>query len=186
MLKSADRIASARIYSEAPSPLLPLHLDLLEYFGVADPMDLLNVASLTGTFVENLSVGEATSKRNAFMAGAARILLSYAFPEDGAHSIRCYGTTATGASHQEALGIVTSSINSLLDMTLDLLGDGTVVDPRHSALVLGGGLWQSERFRALFEEGLRERSLSFRASMVVSDAAAAGVRALANLVFGQE
>ncbi|XAO27205.1 hypothetical protein I312_106047 [Cryptococcus bacillisporus CA1280] len=84
LLSLSDRHASSGIYSTPPPPFLPLHNDLLAYFGTSNPLDLINVASLTasGMAEPTESVGEATSRRNALLAGAARVVFKHAFPGD--------------------------------------------------------------------------------------------------------
>ncbi|OCF37648.1 hypothetical protein I316_00775 [Kwoniella heveanensis BCC8398] len=83
ILALADRQASSAIYSGPPPALLPLHRDLLDYFGTSDPADLITLASLAGPSSEGLDAGEATSRRNAKIAGAARVVFRWAFPDDG-------------------------------------------------------------------------------------------------------
>ncbi|WVQ97614.1 hypothetical protein IAU59_004728 [Kwoniella sp. CBS 9459] len=83
ILALADRQASSAIFSGPTPPLLPLHRDLLDYFGTSDPANLITLASLAGPSNEGLNAGEATSRRNAKIAGAARIVFRWAFPEDG-------------------------------------------------------------------------------------------------------
>ncbi|ODN90194.1 hypothetical protein L198_06212 [Cryptococcus wingfieldii CBS 7118] len=83
LLSLSDRLSSSSIYSSPPPPLLPLHQDLLDYFGVTDPLELIGLVSLGGEVGSlGMGVGEAVGKRNALIAGAARIVFRYAFPHD--------------------------------------------------------------------------------------------------------
>jgi hypothetical protein len=160
-------------------------------------MDLISIVSLTGPFVEGLSVGEATAKRNAIMAGAARVVFKWAFPEDQGDNpppsppasdepmSSPTGDDPIAASHAEALGLAKSAIRSLIQLTVDLLGDGTVVKPESTALALGGGLWMSNGYRSLLQEGLRKEGVVFRQTVVVGDAAGAGAAGLARVEFGE-
>ncbi|WVF70290.1 hypothetical protein IAT40_005079 [Kwoniella sp. CBS 6097] len=83
ILALADRQASSAIFSCPTPTLLPLHRDLLDYFGTSDPADLITLASLAGPSNQGLDAGEATSQRNAKIAGAARVVFRWAFPDDG-------------------------------------------------------------------------------------------------------
>jgi hypothetical protein len=205
LLFTADRLSSSPIYAAAARPLLPLHNDLLAYFGVPHPMDLISIVSLTGPFVEGLSVGEATAKRNAFMAGAARVVFKWAFPEDAGTTVPPSPPASDGsassfshtldsqpndddpvaASHAEALRLARSAVRSLIELTIDLLGDGSIVRPESTALALGGGLWMSKGYRNLLLEGLRKEGVVFRETVVVGDAAGAGAAGLAKVEFGE-
>ena len=155
-------------------------------------MDLINIVSLTGPFVEGLSIGEATAKRNAFMAGAARVVFKWAFPDDGNTLPPSPPATESSndeedpmaASHSEALGLATKAVKALIELTLELLGDRSVVKPESTALALGGGLWMSKGYRTLLQDGLKKEGVVFRQMLLVSDAAGAGAVGLASVEFG--
>jgi len=84
LLMHADQRASIQVYSEPPPPLLPFHQDLLDYFNVEDPMDLIEVVSHTDRWIGPgvSDPGQVASRRNAMLAGAARIVLRWAFSND--------------------------------------------------------------------------------------------------------
>ncbi|WVQ77015.1 hypothetical protein IAR50_006694 [Cryptococcus sp. DSM 104548] len=82
LLSLSDRLSSSSIYSSPPPPLLPLHQDLLDYFGVTDPVELIGLMSLGESELLGLGMGEAVGRRNALVAGAARVVFRYAFPND--------------------------------------------------------------------------------------------------------
>ncbi|TYJ54842.1 hypothetical protein B9479_004513 [Cryptococcus floricola] len=82
LLSLSDRLSSSSIYSSPPPPLLPLHQDLLDYFGVTDPLELIGLVSLGEAESLGMGVGEAVGRRNALIAGAARIVFRHAFPHD--------------------------------------------------------------------------------------------------------
>lgn len=191
-------------------------------------MDLINVVSLNDNTFNGVSIGTATAKRNALMAGAARIVFRHAFPADCSsspviaapmranvnintnanggipspplsdssidqavtlpnghgHSADTAEVTANDNSQKEALKIARSAIRSLIDLTLDLLGDGSVVRPETTALSLGGGLWQSPGYRGLLLDGLKNEGVVFREFMVIADAAGEGARGVAQVEFG--
>lgn len=165
-------------------------------------MDIINVVSLNDNTFSGVSIGTATARRNALMAGAARIVFRHAFPADrqfppspplseGGYE-NGHGCNGNGngngheddGSRKEALKIARSAIRSLVDLTLDLLGDGSVVCPRTTALALGGGLWQSEGYRSLLIKGLKSEGVEFRDCILVGDAAGVGARGLASVEFG--
>ncbi|WRT64330.1 uncharacterized protein IL334_001262 [Kwoniella shivajii] len=82
VLSLADRQASTSVYSSVTPSMLPLHRDILRHFGTTDPAELINLASLSNGAFEGSDIGEATSKRNAMIASAARVILKWAFPGD--------------------------------------------------------------------------------------------------------
>lgn len=201
------------MYSSTAPCQLALHRDLLDYFGTDDYMDIINVVSLNDNTFSGVSIGTATARRNALMAGAARIVFRHAFPEEQndtapiaparisvpngkppspplseTESSVSADTPAKAmsdpGSHAEALNIARSAVRSLIDLTLDLLGDRTVVQPETTALSLGGGLWQCAGYRELMLAGLAKEGVRFREFMVVSDAAGVGARGLAQVEFG--
>lgn len=105
-------------------------------------MDLIGICSLTGPSNSDLSIGDATAKRNAYMAGVARTVLRWAFPDDASPpsppaSLRSEDMdTSTGSlelgvtrSREEALKLIKKAIQPMVEMTIDLLGDGSVVKP---------------------------------------------------------
>ncbi|OXG27048.1 hypothetical protein C360_06740 [Cryptococcus neoformans Bt15] len=215
LLFLSDRHASSGIYSSPSPPFLPLHNDLLAYFGTSNPLDLINVASLTasGMAEPTESVGEATSRRNALLAGAARVVFKHAFPGDvspPSGSLTPPGSTDAGAdmdddhentpsrrqpeeskhddilnqaSHLEALSIARQAAAPLISLTLSLLGDRTIVKPERSALTLGGGLMMSEGYREMLLDGLKKEGVRFGRVMVVGDAAGEGAQALGRVEF---
>ncbi len=192
LLHHSDRLSSSPIHSKSPPPLLPLHRDLLTYFGTSDPMDIIELVSLTGSFVEGLSIGEAVAKRNAAVAGAARVVFSWAFPEDrqevpptppdSPHD--SIGFNLAALSRKEALTLSEKSIIPLIELTMSLLGDQSVVRPERTTLAMGGGLMMSKGYRRLLEEGLRGEGVRFAEERVVADAAGVGARGLAGVEFG--
>jgi hypothetical protein len=139
------------------------------------------------------------------MAGAARVVFKWAFPEDTGTTIPPSPPASDGsassfshtqemqpndddpvaASHAEALKLARSAARSLIELTIDLLGDGSIVRPENTALALGGGLWMSKGYRNLLLEGLRKEGVVFRETVVVGDAAGAGAAGLAKVEFGE-
>ena len=201
LLGRADRLASASIYSTATPPLLPLHQDLMSYFATKEPMDLIELVSLTGSWVAGTSgdIGEVSSMRNATVAGAARVLLRWAFPEDDVGSYPSPPESDSSQSppqqngHPEylrtasttaALRLAKMSIEPLIQLTLELLGDRTIVKPHESALALGGGLMMSKGYRGLLLDGLRKHGVSWGLVQVVDDAAGVGAFSLGKVEFG--
>lgn len=180
LLHQWDREHSNGIYSvPAPAPL-PLHEDLMEYFAVDDPTDLIGIVALMGDFTEGLSTGEASAKRNAYLAGAARVVFKWAFPSADV----AFTTEAEQKSHEHALKLAQQSIVPLVDLTAEALGDRTVVDPTRTALNLGGGLMNADGYRQLLLDGLKARGVVFRDVVLVGDAAGEGAKALAAVTFG--
>jgi hypothetical protein len=159
-------------------------------------MDLIGICSLTGPSNSDLSIGEATAKRNAYMAGVARTVLRWAFPDDSSlpsppASLRSVdmdsNTPSLDAgvtrSREEAFKIVKKAIQPMVDMTIDLLGDGSVVKPETTVLALGGGLWQSKGYRGLLQDGLKKEGVKFAKVLLVDDAAGVGAIGLASVEF---
>ncbi|CAD6583383.1 MAG: hypothetical protein TREMPRED_003535 [Tremellales sp. Tagirdzhanova-0007] len=190
LLYHADRLSSSPIHSPEPPRLLPLHRDLLAYFATSDPMDLIELVSLTGPFVDGLSIGEAVAKRNAAVAGAARVVLTWAFPDDAEPPTppdspdKESGLDLAGLSRDTALRLAKASVAPLIELTMSLLGDQSVVTPEKTVLALGGGLMMSKGYRGLLEAGLRSEGVSFGEEVVVGDAAGVGARGLARVEFG--
>ena len=158
-------------------------------------MDLIELVSLTGSFVDGLGIGEAVAKRNAAVAGAARVVFASAFPEDALAMVlptppgspdeaSASGADSAARSRREALKLAQLSIVPLIELTLSLLGDQSEVEPGRTALVLGGGLMMSKGYRGLLEEGLRREGVRFAEEIVVADAAGAGAEGLARVEFG--
>lgn len=197
LLFHVDRGTRSSIYATPPEPLLPLHKDLLNYFGVTDPMELIGICSLIGPSADqNLSIGEATAKRNAYMAGVARTVLRWAFPDDASpptppasersedmDSSAILVEDDISKSRKEALKLVKKAIRPMVEMTIDLLGDGSVVKPATTVLALGGGLWQSRGYRGMLQEGLKKEGVEFAEVMLVDDAAGVGAKGLASVEF---
>ena len=199
LLAHADRHASTSIHSSVPPPILPFHRDLLSYFDVEDPMDLIELVSLTGRWVGDGPVdpGEVSARRNAMLAGAARVVLRWAFPDDGHASPPSPPASSTSshtspsmdiedpiaASHAEALQLARQSITPLLDLTMMLLGDRSIVRPHETALALGGGLMMSKGYRGLLLEGLKKQGIEMGTVQIVSDAAGVGAMGLAGVEF---
>ncbi|KAK8866105.1 hypothetical protein IAR55_001256 [Kwoniella newhampshirensis] len=214
LLALADRYASTSIYTSSTPPYLPLHRDLLNYFGTSDPLDLITITSLTGPGNQGLDAGEATSRRNALIAGAARVVFRWAFPDDVAAAPTANGGIPTppgsadgqpeqeldqpqidgdgdllskddeNGSHEEALRLAKHSVAPLIELTTSLLGDGSVVRPSRTALALGGGLMMSKGYRSLLLEGLKKDGIDFGKVVVVKDAAGEGARGLSRVEFG--
>lgn len=172
-------------------------------------MDIINVVSLNDNTFSGVSIGTATARRNALMAGAARIVFNHAFPaartsvsssrpsvngkppspplsetESSSSAESAQKEVTDTGSQAEGLRIARSAIRSLIDLTLSLLGDKTVVHPETTALALGGGLWQCAGYRELLLAGLEKEDVRFRETMVVSDAAGVGAKGLAQVEFG--
>ena len=153
-------------------------------------MHLIELVSLTGPFVDGLSIGEAVAKRNAAVAGAARVVFTWAFPEDAEPPTppdspdKESGLDLAALSRVEALSLAKASVAPLIELTMSLLGDQSVVKPEKTVLALGGGLMMSKGYRSLLEAGLRSEGLRFGEEVVVGDAAGVGARGLARVEFG--
>ena len=199
----ADQRASTQVYSDPPLPLFPFHQDLLAYFKIEDPMDLIEIVSHTDRWIGPgvSDPGQVASRRNAMLAGAARIVLRWAFPEDQAARAEItegqlptppdsktnspLPTTAQTdvASRSEALTLARMAIRPMVDLTLALLGDRTKVRPERSVLSLGGGLMMSKGYRGMLLDGLKKEGVEWRFVQVVNDAAGAGALGLAAAEF---
>jgi hypothetical protein len=180
--------------------MLPLHQDLLDYFEVPNPMDVIELCGVVGPWYEGMRPGEATAKRNARMAGAARVLLGWAFPEEsltpkpyfmsnGKSNGNGSGLSNTSysleeQSQREAYRLAKMSIEGMVELVLQLHGDGSVVHASTSVLALGGGLMTSPGYRGLLLDGLREAGVVFSRVSVVADAAGEGAKGLANVEWG--
>jgi hypothetical protein len=198
LLAHADRIASADIHSTPCPTLLPFHKDLLRYFEVNEPMELIELIQHTGRWMDGTSdPGQIASRRNAVLAGAARIVLRWAFPEDHIQqppsppasdtSVSTPNSDADdldGLSRHEALALAKRAVVPLIDLTLSLLGDQTVVKPERSVLCLGGGLMMSKGYRGFLLEGLRKEGVEWGSVQVVHDAAGVGASGLAAVQYG--
>ncbi|WWC99863.1 hypothetical protein V866_006772 [Kwoniella sp. B9012] len=218
VLALADRHASSSIYSFPSPPLLAFHRDILEYFGTTDPADLITLASLSNSIFDGLDIGEATAKRNAKIAGAARVVLKWAFPDENpvrnglptppgstdgegedssdvdmdmeseaeVESEMTSGLGIDEKSQKEAMKIVSKSIQPLIELTLECLGDMSVVKLDNTILVLGGGLMMSKGYRSLLLDGLTktEEKVRFKRVLKVDDSAVEGARALGKIEFG--
>jgi hypothetical protein len=159
-------------------------------------MGVIDVTSLSGPYVQGLSVGEAVAKRNALMAGAAKVVFKYAFPDTEEENMgppsppmsldsdKGAGPDLIQESRKEALRLATKSVEPMVELTTELLGDRTVVDPRHSALSLGGGLWNSNGYRRLFLENLKRDGIEFKEVLLVGDPGGEGAKGLARVEFG--
>ncbi|BEJ16792.1 hypothetical protein CspHIS471_0601930 [Cutaneotrichosporon sp. HIS471] len=180
LLSQWDREQCLGIYSTSTPPRLPLHTDLLEYFEVEEPTELIGIVALMTDFVEGLSIGEANSKRNAYLAGAARHVFKWAFPNDSGVSL---DSDLAIKSHEHALEIAKAAIAPMVKLVIECLGDRTIVHPNATAVTLGGGLMNSTGYRHLLLEGLKERGVVFRDVMLVDDAAGEGAKALAAVTF---
>ncbi|GMK58402.1 hypothetical protein CspeluHIS016_0504340 [Cutaneotrichosporon spelunceum] len=189
LLTQWDREQSCAIYAGGAGPTpprLPLHTDLLAYFGVDEPTDLIGIVALMTDFVHGLSVGEASSKRNAYLAGAARVVFKWAFPEDS-DSEREEGaldSELATRSHERALAIAHEAVKPMVRLMLECLGDRSVVHPDSTAVTLGGGLMNAPGYRALLLDGLADAGVVFRDVLLVEDAAGEGAKALAGVAFG--
>jgi len=189
-LAAADRASSSAIYApNTHTPILPFHQDLLHHFGVTSPIDLIGSMALTSSNWEGLGVGEAQAKRNATMAGAARVVLSWAFPEDATGlpsppSSEPKESSQT-PSQREALRIAVASAAPVAELIIECLGDRTVVQPKATALCLGGGLWNSKGYRDLVMGELEKRRIHFGVDLLVRDPAGAGASGLALVEFGE-
>jgi hypothetical protein len=87
-------------------------------------------------------------------------------------------------SKEVALALVKRAIRPMVELTMDLLGDGTVAQPETTVLALGGGLWQSRGYRSLLQDGLKREGVEFGRILLVEDAAGAGAHGLASVEFG--
>lgn len=182
LLNVWDRDHSPAIFSSATPEHTPLYTDLLEYFAVDDPTELIGIVSLMTDFVDGLTIGEAQAKRNAYLAGAARVVFKWAFPSEQDAVVE---TELQKAAHAAALKIAHDSSKPMVTLTLESLGDRTVVFPDRTALNLGGGLWNSEGYRTLYLENLKKQGVVFRTVNLVTDAAGESAKALAGVVFGK-
>lgn len=199
LLRYADRQASSRIYSTSTPELLPFHQELLDYFRVESPMDVIELVTHNGRWLEpnDSDSSRVASRRNAMLAGSARLVLKWAFPEDAQTPRPPTPPTHTPTpevtieerddpmvlSQREALKIAKMAIEPLIDLTLALLGDGTVVKSKQSTLALGGGLMMSPGYRGLLLDGLKNRGIEWADVQVVDDAAGVGARGLAAVEF---
>lgn len=199
LLRYADRQASSRIYSTSTPDLLPFHQELLDYFGVASPMDVIELVTHNGRWLDPIDndSSKVASRRNAMLAGSARLVLKWAFPEDGTPTRPPTPPIVSTAadvmpedrddpmvlSQREALKIAKMAVEPLIDLTLALLGDETVVKPKQSALALGGGLMMSKGYRGLLLDGLKNHGVEWGDVQVVDDAAGVGARGLAAVEF---
>ena len=162
-------------------------------------MDLIELVSLTGRWVQGTpgDIGEISAKRNATVAGAARVLLRWAFPEDAQDlpPTPPESTTSNGTpllehedpivqSTKEALRLAKMSIEPLIQLTVELLGDRSIVLPEETALALGGGLMMSRGYRRLLLEGLKKQGIEWGLVQVIDDAAGVGAQGLAKVEFG--
>jgi hypothetical protein len=153
-------------------------------------MDLIEVVTLSPT--------TDIASRNALIAGAARTILQYAFPEDYISAKTISSTTYTlptpplspedevdgmNPSKIESLQIAKEGIKPMIDLTMDLIGDGSVVKLEKSILAVGGGLMMCRGYRELLLDGLKERGVVFKGVRVIDDAAGEGARGLAKLEF---
>nr|XP_019015109.1 uncharacterized protein I206_01197 [Kwoniella pini CBS 10737]OCF53890.1 hypothetical protein I206_01197 [Kwoniella pini CBS 10737] len=218
VLAFADRQYSSSLYSSPNTGLSLFHQDILRYFGTSNPSELINLASICDDSFKGLNVGEATAKRNALIAGSARVVLKWAFPEDQPinptsglptppgstdgdvdvdselnNDLDIEMESELGASapleeiekaHNEAKKLIRKAIEPLVELTLECLGDLTVVKMERTALVLGGGLMMSPGYRNLLLSRLAKLAVEFGKVILVEDAAKEGAEALSNFVFG--
>ena len=163
-------------------------------------MDLIELVSFTGRWVAGTAgdIGEISAKRNATVAGAARVLLRWAFPEDAQDippSPPGSSTSHSAASNldhddpnatsvSEALRLAKMSVAPLIDLTIELLGDRSIVNPQETALALGGGLMMSRGYRGLLLEGLKKQGINWGLVQVIDDAAGVGALGLHKVEFG--
>lgn len=188
-LAAIDRASSSAIYApDSSPPILPFHQDLLEHFGVSHPMDLISCLALTSSNWEGLGIGEAQARRNATMAGAARVVLSWAFPEEATGLPSPPASepkdSTVSPSQAEAFRIAVASAAPVAELIVECLGDRTVVRPQSTALCLGGGLWNSKGYRELVMGQLAKREIVFGVDILVRDPAGAGASGLARVEFG--
>jgi len=170
-------------------------------------MELIELVSQTDRWIRPGATdpGQVASRRNAMIAGAARIVLRWAFPEDGAeasdklledtqlpsppdsnaNSPGPIPDTSDMASRLEALVLARKAIQPMVDLTLALIGDRTKVRPERSVLSLGGGLMMSKGYRGMLLDGLKREGVEWRYVQLVNDAAGAGACGLAALEFAQ-
>lgn len=151
-------------------------------------MDLIGSMALTSSSWEGLGIGEAQARRNATMAGAARVVLSCAFPDD-ATGLPSPPTSEpkdvpVSPSQAEALRIAVASAAPVAKLIMECLGDQTVVRPETTALCLGGGLWNSKGYRELVMGELAKQNIVFGVDLLVRDPAGAGASGLARVEFG--
>jgi hypothetical protein len=160
------------------------------YFGADKPMDLIDLMSFTGAWIADgfgpSDIGRISARRNALLAGSARIVLEWAFRERGAQRGGLDGQALEDIeeSHRQALDMAIQSIQPLVTLTLNLLGDRTIVNPGETVLALGGGLMQSKGFRELLLKGLESHGISdWGMVTVIDDAAGVGALGLAKVQF---
>ena len=160
-------------------------------------MDLIEISSLSGRWAAEVpgGLGEIVARRNALVAGAARVVLRWAFPEDALDIPPTPPTSSNGSpttevddpiamSHSAALKLAKISIEPLIDLALDGLGDGSIVKQEETALALGGGLMMSRGYRGLLLQGLKKKGVSWALVQVIDDAAGAGAAGLHSIEFG--
>lgn len=184
LLTQQDRENSPLIYSKEAPVRGPLYRDLMEYFGIKVPAELIRIVALMEPdFVEGLSIGEASAKRNAYMAGAARVVFKWAFPEEGGVTIT---TQEEKEAHEAAVSIARNAVRPVAELVTLGLGDRTIVRPDRTALDLGGGLMNSKGYVQLLLDALAQNGVVFRNVLVVDDAAGEGAKALAAVIFGSQ
>lgn len=182
LLTQRDRENSPLIHSAALPVRGPLYRDLMAYFEISDPADLIRIVALMEpSFVDGLGIGEASAKRNAYLAGAARVIFKWAFPDEGGVTV---STAEEEEAHKAALGIARNAVRSVAELVTLALGDQTIVRPESTALDLGGGLMNSKGYVQLLLDALRADGIVFRNVLVVDDAAGEGAKALAAVIFG--
>jgi N-acetylglucosamine kinase-like BadF-type ATPase len=185
VLLQADRCSSNQVYSAPAQTLLALHQDLLNFFGASAPADLVGITSISGPYTMGLSAERAITKRNALIAGSARILIDWAFDED--HVTKTpdryseYPVEILRRSQQEALRLVRHSASCVARMIGELLGDGGVIIPQETVLCLGGGLMKSAGYSQQVFEQLGLPRESFHKVIEVEDAALEGAQLLARI-----
>lgn len=184
LLTQWDRENSPMIYTQDTPARGPLFRDLMSYFEIEDPTQLISILALMDPgFVEGLSIGEASAKRNAYLAGAARHVFKWAFPTEAGIEI---STKEEEEAHRAALEIAQNAVEPVVNLVYLALGDRTVVHPERTALDVGGGLMNSKGYVQLLLDGLKARGVVFRDVLLVDDAAGEGAKALAGVIFGAQ
>ncbi|GAA5960655.1 hypothetical protein JCM21900_005443 [Sporobolomyces salmonicolor] len=157
--------------SSKPAPLLPLFSALLIHLRASDPAHLIDKAYTHHSDPASSTFAERETERKLWIAEGARLVFSYAFED----------SDADDESRAMARSILEEALGPLVETTLTLIGDRSVVDPSKGALFLGGGLWNSEGYLRMLTTSLAAKQVAFAKVGIVKSAAEEGARALVAL-----
>ncbi|KAI5475094.1 glucokinase regulator family protein [Pseudohyphozyma bogoriensis] len=150
-----------------PPKLLPIYTSILHHLGVTCCSALVDKTYSDHSSPDSPSFKNAEATRKVWVAELARVVFDYAFGERDV------------ASREVALGIAREASTELVEMASRLVGDRALIEPKRSALALGGGLWKVKGYRDILVERLRdEKGIKFAEVVLEGDAAEAGVLAL--------